>query len=110
MQTTTEVSLQAEIAPDGRYLSHVSHDGMVRVFDLDMRRLMVSRSFGKFSRAEWLAGGKLLVTNRKTHSALFDPKAGTVDQLALDKLIDVAWPTAEGDLDFKAFIASSTTH
>ena len=52
-----ELSLQAEISPDGRYLLQVSHDGMVRVFDLDMRRLIVTRSFGKFSRAEWLAGG-----------------------------------------------------
>ncbi len=104
MQTTTEISLQAEISPDGRYLLQVSHDGMVRVFDLDMRRLIVTRSFGKFSRAEWLAGNKLLVTNRKTHSAVFDPKAGTVDQLALDKLIDVAWPTATGDRAIVKFV------
>jgi hypothetical protein len=96
MQTTTELALQAEMSEDGRYLLQVSHDGMVRVFDLDLRRLIVSRSFGRLSRAEWVAGGKLLVTNRKAPSVIFDPKAGTVEQLAWPA-IDIGYPTAAGD-------------
>ncbi len=96
MQTTTELALQAEMSPDGRYLIQVTHDGMVRVFDLDLRRMIVSRSFGKQTRAEWITGGKLLITNRKTPAVVFDPKTSTVEQLTTAP-IDIAWPTATGD-------------
>ncbi len=96
MQTTTELSQQAEMSADGRHLLQVTHDGMVRVFDLDLRRMIVSRSFGRQSRAEWISGGKLLITNRKAPSVVFDPKTGIVEQLSVP-LIEIGWPTAAGD-------------
>ncbi|MBA2540377.1 MAG: serine/threonine protein kinase, partial [Deltaproteobacteria bacterium] len=96
IQTTTEAALQAEIAPDGRHLLQVTHDGMVRVFDLDLRRMIVSRTFGVATRAEWIADGKLLVYNRKTAAVVFDPKTSVVEQLAFTA-IETAWPTASGD-------------
>jgi len=95
MQTTTEITLQAEMSSDGRHLLQVSHDGMVRVFDLDLRRLIVSRAFGRFTRAEWI-GTKLLVSNHKAPAVVFDPKAGTVEQLSFTP-VDIGWPTASGD-------------
>jgi len=96
MQTTDEISLQAEVSPDGRQVLQVTADGMLRVFDLDLRRLIVSRSFGRLSRAEWLAGNKLLVTNRKTPSVVFDPKLGTTEPV-IGPAIEIASPTAAGD-------------
>jgi hypothetical protein len=96
MQTTPEFALQAELAPDGRHLLQVTPDGMVRVFDLDLRRMIVSRGFGIGTRAEWVTGGRLFVVNHKSPPVLFDPKTSVVEELALEP-IEYSLTSADGD-------------
>jgi hypothetical protein len=57
-----------------RLLLQVSRDGMVRVFDLDRRRLQTAKAFAPLSRAVWVLGSKLLVTHHESAPQLFDPR------------------------------------
>jgi len=96
VQSTNEFSPIAALDPEGRHLLQVSRDGMVRVFDLDRRRLLVARPFAPMTRAEWVAGGKLLVSHAKSPPQLFDPSANTVEALALEP-VSFAAATVTGD-------------
>ncbi len=97
IQGTLEYTFIAEMSVDGRQLLQVSRDGMVRVWDLDRRRLVLARAFPPLTRAVWIAGGKLLVTHAKSSPVILDPVANTLDNLTIDP-IDYAMPTEAGDL------------
>ncbi|MEO8705316.1 MAG: serine/threonine-protein kinase [Kofleriaceae bacterium] len=81
LQTTNEVSTIVALDPTGKMLLQVSRDGYVRVFDLERRRLLVNHAFVPMARADWVAGGKLLVTDHASKPQLFDPTTNTVEEL-----------------------------
>ena len=97
MQSTLEVTTIAEISPDGRQLLQVSRDGMVRVWDLDRRRLDLARPFPALSRALWIADNKLLVTLEQASPAILDPKSNTLENLTAPP-VSMAHASAAGDL------------
>jgi tRNA A-37 threonylcarbamoyl transferase component Bud32 len=95
MQTTAMLTLQTELAPDGRHLAQAARDGVVRVFDLDARRMISSRAFAIGTRADWITDNKLLITNQASPPQILDPVTNTVEPLAADP-IRMVYPTASG--------------
>jgi hypothetical protein len=96
MQSTNEFTTMVGLDPTAKQLVQVSRDGMVRVFDLERRRLVVARPFSPFTRAIWVMGGRLLVTHDKSPPQLLDPTSNTMEELAIDP-IENAMVTANGD-------------
>ena len=91
IHSTDEVTLISELSADGKLLIQLSRDGrakvMLRVWDLDRRRLLVSRSYGSVFRALWLAENKVLVYSRDTVPELLDPVANASVPTTLPPLI-----------------------
>ncbi|HEY4244913.1 MAG TPA: serine/threonine-protein kinase [Kofleriaceae bacterium] len=82
LQSTDELTTQAELSNDGNAVLQVSRDGVVRVWDVERRRLSLEHRFGTNVRAIWvLAGTQLLVTGPADFE-LLDPGSDTV--VALD--------------------------
>lgn len=96
IESTLAHTTIAEMSPDAKRLLQVSTDGMLRVWDLERKRLELLRPFPAFTRALWIAGGKLLVTNDKS-SAILDPKANTLENLTTPA-IEMAIASDAGDL------------
>jgi len=96
MQSTLEVTTIAEISPDGKQLLQVSRDGVVRVWDLDRRRLELARPFPALSRALWIADGKVLVTLAQASPAILDPKTNTLENLTVPA-VSLAQASTAGD-------------
>jgi WD40 repeat protein len=88
LQSTPELTIQSELDATGRQLLQVSRDGMVRVWDLDRRRLVLARPFARTTRALWVAAGKVLVLHPTTPPQLLDPVANTSEALAIDPFTD----------------------
>jgi protein kinase-like protein len=96
MQLTDDLTVLAELSPDARFLLQVTRDGMVRVWDLDRRRLVIARPYAPDVRALW-AGKRVLVTTTTRHAPeLLDPFAGTSQLVGVGS---IAWAvaTARGD-------------
>ena len=96
MESTPELTIIAELEPEGRRLLQVSRDGVLRVWDVEARRLLLSRSFARDARAMWVGGGHVLVRHGKAPPQLLDPVANTSEPLAIDP-IEEAVATANGD-------------
>jgi hypothetical protein len=90
LEGARELTTIAELDPEGRRLLQVTRDGVVRVWDLDLRRRVVERPFARDSRALWVAGGRVLVTHGKTPPQLLDPAANTAEPLAIDPIVRAA--------------------
>jgi len=88
MQGPTEMTTQAEMSADGKRVLQVTTDGKVRIWDLELRRLVVARPFMAYVRALWVAGGRVLVYSAKMPPQLFDPERGTVEALALPAITE----------------------
>jgi hypothetical protein len=67
----------AELSVDAKFLLQVSRDGIVRVWDLDHRRLVVERPYASGVRALWV-GKSVLVTTEKAAPELLDPFSGSL--------------------------------
>ncbi|MBA3501735.1 MAG: serine/threonine protein kinase, partial [Deltaproteobacteria bacterium] len=97
MQTTLELTIIAEMSTDARQLLQVSRDGVVRIWDLEGRRLELARPFPPLTRALWIADGKVLVTHGKSSPAILDPKSNTLENLNVPEMA-MAFATAAGDV------------
>jgi hypothetical protein len=80
----------AEIDPEGRRLLQISRDGTVRVWDLELRRLLRARAYPSGGRALWVAGGRLLVFGARAAPQLLDPAANTAEPLSIDPIAAAA--------------------
>ncbi len=96
MPSTYELTTMVELDADAKRLVQVSRDGVIRVFDLERRRLMLERAFAAGSRAIWVSGNRLLVTKDRAPPQLLDVTANTLEPLALEP-IGYAIATASGD-------------
>jgi hypothetical protein len=97
MQGPREMSVIAELSPDGKRLLQVTIDGKVRIWDLEMRRLVIERPFIEQTRAAWVAGGRVLAWNKKVSPLLLDPNTSTAETLAVPPISE-AVVTDRGDL------------
>ena len=93
--TSDELTVTAELSPDAKFLLQVSRDGVIRVWDLDRRRLVVARQYPRFARALWV-GKAVLVTSEAATPELLDPFAGTIQQVPVGP-IKSAVATTPGD-------------
>jgi hypothetical protein len=82
MPTPDAVTLIAELSADAKFLLQVSRDGVVRVWDLDRRRLVIARPYPQGPRAIW-AGKVVFVISDKAAPQLFDPFAGTSQEIPI---------------------------
>ncbi|HET9621222.1 MAG TPA: serine/threonine-protein kinase [Kofleriaceae bacterium] len=76
MQLTDDLTVYGELSPDAKFWAQVTRDGVIRVWDLDRKKLVTMRKFADDAHATW-AGRALFVTSGKQPAALFDPFAGT---------------------------------
>ncbi len=95
MQGIEELTVIAELSVDAKFLLQVSRDGLVRVWDLDRRRLVVARPYPHDVRALWV-GKAVLVTPGKATPELLDPFAGTIQEVPVGP-IHGAVATASGE-------------
>jgi hypothetical protein len=85
----------AELSPDAAFLVQLMRDGVVRVWDLDRRRLVIARPYSADVRVLWV-GKAVLVAPARAAPELLDPFAGTTQPLALGP-ISSAVATVRGD-------------
>ncbi|MEO7735249.1 MAG: serine/threonine-protein kinase, partial [Kofleriaceae bacterium] len=94
-----ELTVISELDPGGTFLLQVTRDGMIRVWDLDHRQLVVARTYASDVRAAWV-GKSLLIARRHAAPQLFDPFAATLVDLPVPPMV---WPIAVGG-DRVAFV------
>jgi Protein kinase domain len=95
MQVSDQVPAYAELSDDGRFLVQALRDGIIRVIDLDHRRLVIARQYGTDARAVWV-GKAVLVTRERGAPELLDPFVGQIRVLPVSSMI-WAVATAAGD-------------
>jgi hypothetical protein len=104
MPTPDLVTVIAELSADARFLLQVSRDGVVRIWDLDRRRLVIAQPYPHGSRAVW-AGNLVLVIADKAAPQLLDPftgtSAGTSQPLAIGP---IRWAVATTSGDRVAYL------
>ncbi len=98
IRSTEEFTFITELSPDGRMLLQFSRDGgalLLRVWDLDLRKLVLARPYGLDYRALWIAGGKLLVHGENTVPEILDVATNQVTPTTLPA-ISYSIPDAAG--------------
>jgi len=85
-----ELTVTCELSLDGGFLLQITRDGMVRIWDVTHRRLVVARMYGHDVRAAWVGKAVLIV---RGHAApqLFDPFANALVELAVPAMV---WPVS----------------
>ncbi|HWO19143.1 MAG TPA: serine/threonine-protein kinase [Kofleriaceae bacterium] len=96
LESTPAMTLVAELEPGGRRMLQVSIDGVLRIWDLELRRSLLARTYVRGTRALWVAGGRALVIPPQASPQLLDPAKNTSEPLAIDP-ITTARTTAAGD-------------
>ena len=96
LRSTLDFTVIAQLSPDAKRMVQVSRDGVVRVWDLELRRLELERPFAAATRAVWLAGGKLLVTHDDATPVILDPRANTVENVDAPPF-EIAFSAANGE-------------
>jgi hypothetical protein len=94
-----DLTVYGELSLDGKFFLQVGRDGVIHVWDLDRKKLVMARTFAKDARATW-AGRALFVSSETGASELVDPFAGTSVRLDLGP---VRWATATDAGDRIAF-------
>jgi hypothetical protein len=90
------VSIQLELDPAARQLLLVTVEGAIRVWDLDQRRLVLTRSAAPGTRAKWVLNGTRVLVYDRSATSLLDPVTNQLEPLSLPTLIDVV-VTGSGD-------------
>ncbi|MFT3696151.1 MAG: serine/threonine-protein kinase [Kofleriaceae bacterium] len=62
------------------HLANITADGTIHVYDLERRRTMFERMYARGADAQWVAGGKLLLTKGDAVEML-DPRNGSIERL-----------------------------
>jgi WD40 repeat protein len=98
IRSTDDLTTYVELGVDGKYLMQLSRDGdaeLVRIWDLDRRRLAVTHPYARGYRLTWLAGNKLLAYDDTHVPEVLDPMTNQVVATTLPPLDDVT-PDAQG--------------
>jgi hypothetical protein len=82
MQSTGVLTTRVELSPDGKQLLQVTRDNIIRVWDLDRRRLVIARPYPTAIVAIWSSGGRVLVYGDEAPPELLDPGANQATQLS----------------------------
>jgi hypothetical protein len=90
LEGTRELTIIAELAPGGDRLLQVTRDGVVRVWDLEQRKLHLMRSYARETRAMWVGAARVLVMHPRSPPQLLDPVANTSEPLAVDPISQAA--------------------
>jgi hypothetical protein len=83
IQSADVTTLRAELSHDGRQLLQVTQDGMLRVWDLERRQLVIMREYKPHTLGAWLAGGSVIVFENAMVPELLVPSANASDPLPL---------------------------
>jgi hypothetical protein len=85
MQTSDAVPVAIDLSPDTTRLVESSlQDGMIRVFDLEARKLILAKKYNRGVRGIFVANGsRVLVTQQTGRPELLDPATGNVEPLEI---------------------------
>ncbi len=89
IQSTEELTTRIEMSPDGQQLLQVSRDHMVRVWDLERRRLVIARQYATTVTAIWIERGQVLVFGSASAPEILNPSANVSTPLPLAPFADV---------------------
>jgi hypothetical protein len=98
IRSTDDLTFVTELSVDGKFLLQLSRDGtdsLLRVWDLDRRRLAMSRPYGRGYRTVWLADNKILAYSDKRVPEILDPMTNQTAATTLPPL-DSVRPDAQG--------------
>ncbi len=84
------LTVLCELTADGKFLLQVTRDGLIRVWDLDRRSLVVSRTYTVDVRATWV-GSSVLIVREQAAPQLFDPFTSALTELPVPTML---WPVA----------------
>ena len=93
IRSTDDVTFFAELSSDGKYVLQLSRDGLgqlLRVWDLDRRKLAMSRPYARYVRARWLAGNQIFTYDDKGAPEILEPMTNQVTATTLPPLEDVS--------------------
>jgi len=89
MQSTDQLTVRIEMSPDGQQLLQVSRDYLVRVWDLERRRLVVAHQYSSPVTAIWVDRGHVLVFGSAAAPELLNPSANVSTRIDLAPFSDV---------------------
>ena len=94
LDAPTEFTVRVQLSIDGKRLLQLTRDGVLRVWDLERRRLIVARPFPLKSGATWV-NDRVLVFGRDRPAELFEPAANK--SVPLTGLDPISYAVASAD-------------
>ena len=91
-----EPSVQLRLDPPAKRLLQVTMDFVIRVWDLDQRKVVLQRRGTHATRAWWVLGGTRILVYDDLSTSLLDPATNQLELLPIPTIIDVA-VTESGD-------------
>ncbi|MGE0396646.1 MAG: protein kinase [Kofleriaceae bacterium] len=97
MQGPDQMTVRAEMSPDGTQLLQTTRDNVVRVWDLERKRLVIARPYASHVNARWVRERRVLVFTDEAPPELLDPAGNVATKLGTEP-IDMASTSDAGDV------------
>ena len=89
IQSTDVLTTFAQLSLDGKLLVQVTRDMIVRVWDLDRKRLVIARPYPTFVDVSWITEDRLVVYGKAMDPEILDPAANNATRLGIGPVKDV---------------------
>ncbi len=89
IQSTDVLTTFVQLSLDGKLLVQVTRDMIVRVWDLEGKRLVIARPYPTFVYVSWLTENRLVVYGKEMAPEILDPAANRATGLGIGPAIDV---------------------
>ena len=84
------MTVRAELSVDGRQLLQLTRDNVLRVWDLDRKRLVIARPYARGVSARWVRDKRVLVFTDDAPPELLDPAGNTAVPLGTEPIADAS--------------------
>ncbi|MFN0247569.1 MAG: protein kinase domain-containing protein [Kofleriaceae bacterium] len=90
MQGPDSFTMRADLSPDGKLLLQTTRDNVLRVWDLDAKRLVIARPYANGVRARWVREKRVLVFSAEAAPELLDPAGNISTKLGTEPVDEVS--------------------
>jgi hypothetical protein len=97
MQGPDSFTMRAELSPDGKQLLQTTRDNVLRVWDVESKRLVIARPYTTVPQARWVREKRVLVFTDDSPPELLDPAGNSSTKLGAEP-IDEASTSDHGDV------------
>ena len=88
MQGPDAMTIRAELSPDGKQLLQTTRDNVVRVWDLERKRLVIARPYPIHVNARWVREKRVLVFTEDGPPELLDPAGNASTKLGTEPIAE----------------------